>query len=245
MELGTHRAERYNFAVRRSFLPVLALTALPAGVMAAPGPAPTDASGRRYVVAAIGDSLTDTRAGGGGYLAALRARCPESRFDAYGVGGQRTDHMRWRFSSDLWGRSTPWLDKPKYTHVIVLGGVNDLAATSLFDARIGRIQQNLSFMFRQARANGVTVVALTVPPFGRLRGVADRRLEATVRLNRWIVDEAAADHAVDINPLLSCGDPAVLCPRYRRFANDPIHWGKRGHEAVGQALHRAVFSDCR
>lgn len=232
-------------------MPVLALTALTAGMaLAAPGPATAGsaAHGRRYVVAAIGDSLTDTRAGGGGYLAALRARCPESRFDAYGVGGQRTDHMRWRFGADLWGKNAPWPKKPKYSHVLVLGGVNDLASTSLFDARTERIQRNLSYMFRRGRENGLSVVALTVPPFGRLRGFEDRRLEATARLNRWILDEAArghVDHAVDINPLLSCGDPAVLCPTYRRFANDQIHWGKRGHETVGQALHRQVFSDCR
>src|SRR5210317_450497 len=43
---------------------------------------------RRYVVAAMGDSLTDPRSFGGKYLKLLRKRCPKSRFDSYGVGGQ-------------------------------------------------------------------------------------------------------------------------------------------------------------
>jgi lysophospholipase L1-like esterase len=203
---------------------------------------------RRYVVAAIGDSLTDIRAGGGKYLAALSKKCPESRFDAYGVGGQRTDHMRWRFVSDLFGKSTPWRKKPHYTHVIVLGGVNDLAAASMTDARIGRIERNLAYMYKKGRAKGLGVIAVTVPPFGRLKGSVDKRLDATERLNRWIVQRGKKGEvqvAVDIHPLLSCGDPAVLCPRYRRFADDQVHWGKTGHERVADALYDKAFSDCR
>src|SRR5690606_6468882 len=42
---------------------------------------------RVYRVAAMGDSLTDPRSHGGKYLEYLRKRCPESRFDSYGIGG--------------------------------------------------------------------------------------------------------------------------------------------------------------
>jgi len=215
-------------------------------VFGAPGKAEAP-PGRRYVVAAIGDSLTDPRSGGGKYLKALAQRCPESRFDAYGVGGQRTDHMRWRISDDLFGRSTPWQKRPHYDHVIILGGVNDLAQAPIRDARIERIKQNLSEMYRAARARGVTVVALTVPPWGKLRGGFDRRAAATELLNGWIRSRRSAgqvDEVVDIHPLLSCGDKDVLCPKHRRFINDNIHWGSAGHELVAEALHRQVFSDC-
>jgi hypothetical protein len=216
-------------------------------VLAAPGRAESP-PGRRYVVAAIGDSLTDTRAGGGRYLRFLADRCPESRFDAYGVGGQRTDHMRWRLTDNLFGRSTPWLERPRYSHVIILGGVNDLAAATPREARIDRIKANLGQMYRTARARGVSVVALTVPPWGRLRGVTDKRTAATEQLNDWIREQAtsgAVDHTVDIHGLLSCGDAQVLCPKNRRVANDHIHWGRAGHEIVAEALRREVFSDCR
>ena len=215
-------------------------------VLGAPGRAETLA-GRRYVVAAIGDSLTDPRSGGGKYLKSLAERCPESRFDAYGVGGQRTDHMRWRLTEDLFGRSTPWHKRPQYTHVIILGGVNDLAAATPRDARIERIKGNLSQMYRTARSRGVSVVALTLPPWGRLRGIPDKRAGATDALNAWILEQqgsGAVDHAVDIYGALSCGDARLLCPKHRRFANDHIHWGTAGHSVVAELLHREVFSDC-
>lgn len=216
-------------------------------VLAAPGRAEV-ASGRRYVVAAVGDSLTDTRAGGGRYLRFLADRCPESRFDAYGIGGQRTDHMRWRLTDNLFGRSTPWHERPRYTHVIILGGINDLAAATPREARIERIKANLGQMYKTARARGVSVVALTVPPWGRLRGVTDKRTAATELLNAWILEQATSgvvEHAVDIHGPLSCGDAQVLCPKNRRFANDHIHWGRAGHEIVADALSRQVFADCR
>lgn len=226
----------------------LVATLLGFGLLALGAPGRADPPhGKRYVVAAVGDSLTDTRSGGGKYLKALSERCPESRFDGYGIGGQRTDHMRWRLPDHLFGRGTPWRPRPSYTHVIILGGVNDLAQAPIRDARIERIKQNLSEMYRAARARGVTVVALTVPPWGKLRGGFDRRAAATELLNGWIRSRRSAgqvDEVVDIHPLLSCGDKDVLCPKHRRFINDNIHWGSAGHELVAEALHRQVFSDC-
>ncbi|MBI3200946.1 MAG: SGNH/GDSL hydrolase family protein [Myxococcales bacterium] len=216
-------------------------------VLGAPGRADTR-SGTRYVVAAVGDSLTDTRAGGGKYLKALSERCPESRFDSYGIGGQRTDHMRWRLADHLFGRGTPLRPRPSYTHVIILGGVNDLAAATPREARIDSIKRNLSQMYKTARDRGVAVVAVTIPPWGRLRGARDKRAEATDALNDWIREQqpsGAVDHAVDIHGLLSCGDPQVLCPKNRRFPNDNVHWGALGHQVVADQLYRDVFSDCR
>ncbi|MEB2311256.1 MAG: SGNH/GDSL hydrolase family protein [Sorangiineae bacterium] len=204
---------------------------------------------KRYVVAAIGDSLTDPRAGGGLYLKELALRCPESRFDAYGIGGQQTRHMRARFARDVFGDGSAGgvAPKPAYTHVLILGGVNDLLAGSIRDARVKAIEENLRAMYRTARERGVAVVALTIAPWGKLRGVDDRRLAATRSLDVWIRAQAAigaVDHALDTYPLLSCGDPDELCPAYRRFADDSVHWGQRGHALVGAALFREVFPDC-
>jgi hypothetical protein len=233
------------------------------GVLALPAPAASrdlgaappcelpgaEGGGRRYLVAAIGDSLTDLRVGGGRYVRYLGRRCPGSRFDAYGVGGQQTSHMRWRFLHDVFGvgqREGP--RKPRYSHVIVLGGVNDLTAGTLGSARIERIRDNLSFMYAEARRRGVQVVALTVPPWGRLRGVRDRRRQATESLNAWIAGQAGAghvDHVVALRPLLECGATGVLCPRYRLLPQDDVHWGLAGHEVVARELHARVFADCR
>ncbi len=200
---------------------------------------------RPYVVAAIGDSLTDVRVGGGRYLGMLARRCPQSRFDAYGVGGQRTNHMRWRFLEDVFGVGARTA-KPIYTHVIVLGGINDLAAAPTTGVGLHDIQRNLLFMYQAARSRGVKVVALTLPPWGYAPG-RDLRPEVTRSLNRWIMGLPATgqvDFAVDIHPLLSCGDGDVLCERFRVRPDDAVHWNEAGHEVVAAALARAVFGDC-
>ena len=214
---------------------ILGTTAL---VAAAPNPTrPT--TERVYRVAAIGDSLTDTRVGGGRYLDALRKKCPESRFDAYGVGGQQTLHMRWRFQRDV-------LNK-RYTDVIVLGGVNDLSARSPSYANTSQARKNLAYMYESAHKKGLRVIALTVPPWGKLK-FGDRRPEATRELNRWILEQRESgkvDVAVDIQPLLACGDPMNLCSAYRRYPQDAIHWSRAGHDVVAGALATEAFADCR
>jgi hypothetical protein len=92
------------------------------------------------------------------------------------------------------------------------------------------------------------VVGLTIPPWGRLAGVRDARARATDALNDWILarpEHGAVDHAVDVRPLLTCGDERVLCPALRRFPDDLVHWNDAGHRAVADLLEREVFADCR
>jgi lysophospholipase L1-like esterase len=214
-------------------------------LLAAPAPASAaDHTGRRYLVAAVGDSLTDPRSGGGRYLRALQQRCPESRFDAHGVGGQRTDHMRWRFAHDVLGhgRARP---APRYSHVIIFGGINDLLGSSIHHAPITRSQRNLSYMYRLARKHSVSVVAVTIPPWGRLAGVDDARARATDALNDWMFTSAEVDVVADIRPALSCGDSRSLCPRLRRYPNDLVHWNAEGHRLVADVLLQTAFADCR
>ena len=201
---------------------------------------------RRHVVAAIGDSLTDTRVGGGRYMSYLAEKCPKSRFDAYGVGGQQTRHMRWRFTQDLFGdglRGAP--PKPAYTDVIVLGGVNDLSGGTVDEARLAKTREQLSWMYRTGHERGLRVIALTVPPWGGWRRAHDRRV--TEEINGWILGRQAAgevDVAIDIHPLLTCGDDEQLCARFRMTPRDTIHWSPAGHETVASAVQRAAFSDC-
>lgn len=204
-------------------------------------------SRRRYVVAALGDSLTDTRVGGGRYMAMLGKKCPESRFDAYGVGGQQTRHLRWRFTQDLFGEGlgATVAKKPGYTHVIILGGVNDLSGGVVEETRLAKTKEHLSWMYRTAHERSLKVVALTVPPWGGVRGDHDRAVTADI--NGWIREQAhtgAVDHAVDIHPLLACGSNESLCDPLRKIPQDPIHWGNEGHSVVAAALHREVFADC-
>ena len=226
------------------------LTALCAFAFAEPKEGkPPPVKQRRYVVAAMGDSLTDPRSFGGKYLDVLRRRCPGSRFDSYGVGGQMVNQMRRRFARDVLGQP-PDEDNPKpsYTHVIVLGGLNDILSDESASRTNDKIVKDLQAMFKLAQDGGLEVVAVTLPPWAGFERYHNRRRQAsTLLINRWLRRQAGkggrVDRVLDAYPLLSCGQPAFLCQPYA--LKDQVHWSKQGHEVIGQALHRQIFSDCR
>jgi lysophospholipase L1-like esterase len=220
-------------------IPVVALA-----VFVVPGRALADPPPKiPVIVAAMGDSLTDARSHGGKFLDVLRERCPRSRFDNYGKGGEMVNQMRRRFAEDLFAPG-----KPKYTHVIVFGGVNDLYS----DLTAGRtptlIERDLTVMYEEAHRHGAKVVALTVAPWGGFtRYFNASRSGATLEVNRWILaqrEAGAIDAAVDAFTLLSCGDPTVLCPRYMAPYKDGLHFGDVGHDRLGVALFVQAFSNC-
>jgi len=194
------------------------------------------------VVAAMGDSLTDTRSNGGKYLDALRRRCPNSRFDNYGKGGEMVNQMRRRFD-ELFAS-----DKPRYTHVIVFGGVNDLYSDLTAGRTPALIERDLSAMYETAHKHGAKVVALTVAPWGGFtRYFNASRAAGTLEVNRWILaqrDSRAVEAAIDAYGLLSCGEPTALCPRFVAPFNDGLHFGPPGHEVLGEELFAHVFASC-
>ncbi|MBW2522857.1 MAG: SGNH/GDSL hydrolase family protein [Deltaproteobacteria bacterium] len=229
-----------------------ALAAITAAAGASPLAAPARAATsppttRRYTVAAMGDSLTDPKSHGGKYLEVLRKRCPKSRFDSYGVGGQMVNQMRRRFARDVLGEPPdPDEPKPKYTHVLILGGINDICSDRSARRTNDKIKRDLSAMYRMAQERDIEVIALTMPPWGGFKRYYNRRREAsTLYLNQWIraqVGAGTVDVIFDTYPIMSCGRPTHLCDRYGW--PDRVHWNKEGHRVVGEALHRAVFADC-
>lgn len=206
-----------------------------------PGPSPRPRS-----VAAMGDSLTDPRVGGGKYLEALRKLCPESRFDSYGRGGEMVNQMERRFAREILARGP---EREPYTDVIVFGGVNDLYSDLTAGRTFDRITGDLSKMYRAARSRGLRVIAVTIAPWGGFKRYFNAsRAAATLRVNDWIrsrLDEGEVDAVVDAHALLSCGDPEVLCERLAKPFTDGIHFGPEGHQKLGRAIHDAAFRDCR
>src|SRR6185436_1312888 len=101
----------------------------------------------------IGDSLTDFAVNGGLYLRYLRDRCPESRFDGFGKGGEMVNQMRRRFVRDVFGPGAP-----KYPHAIVFGGVNDLYSDLTANRTVSKIEGDLSTMYTAAHDHGAKVI---------------------------------------------------------------------------------------
>jgi lysophospholipase L1-like esterase len=243
---GPRRLLARSWAPREAWA---AAAPVPAAASAKGRPAPKKSppATRRYLVAAMGDSLTDPKSHGGKYLEHLRKRCPKSRFDSYGVGGNMLNQMRKRFARDVLGEPPdPKNKKPRYTHLIMLGGINDICSDESATRTNDKIQADFSAMFDAARTRDIRIVALTLPPWaGFTRYYNKRRGASTLALNAWLKEEHEqhkVDALLDIYPMLSCGDPEFLCPRYGW--PDQVHWSKEGHLVVGKALYQHVFSDC-
>lgn len=200
-------------------------------------------SSRICVVAAVGDSLTDYRAHGGGYLRYLAQRAPQSRFDNFGRGGDMVNQMRRRFEAEVRPRLA------EYSHVIVFGGVNDLYSNLTAGRSNDKIQRDLSAMYAAAKAAGARLVAITVAPWGGFaRYFTEARSLSTRQLNGWIAEQQAlgvVDRVVDSVPLLSCGDAERLCPEVSAPFKDGLHFGPEGHRRLGQALYEQEFRECR
>jgi lysophospholipase L1-like esterase len=203
-------------------------------------------AGRRYVVAAMGDSLTDLRSPGGGrYLTFLSERCPKSRFDSYGKGGQMVNQMRARFARDV--LNTPVTPgKPSYSHVLVFGGVNDIGSDETALRTNDKITADLALMYQAAHQAGMQVVALTIAPWGGFKKYYNpRRAASTRKVNEWIktqVQQGAVDEVIDTGPLLSCGEPEHLCAPHAQ--RDGLHLSADGHRKLAAALAEQVFKDC-
>jgi lysophospholipase L1-like esterase len=213
---------------------------------AASVPSPT---ARHYVVAVLGDSLSDPRSSGGKYLDYLRDRCPKSRFDSYAKGGEMVNQMRRRFAGDVFsGNADAGLPGVEYTHVIVFGGVNDLLSDKTAGRTPQKIQDDLTAIYATAREHGARVIAITVAPWGGNPEYNPSRAAATREVNQFVTEQVGAgavDHVVDSARVLSCGNPERLCPRYGGPFKDGLHFGSEGHKALGEALHGQVFSDCQ
>lgn len=198
---------------------------------------------QKVVVAALGDSLTDAKSAGGRYLEVLAKRCPESRFDNFGKGGDMVNQIRRRFERDVLASGTA------YTHVLVFGGVNDLYSDLTAGRTPAKISADLSAIYRASRARGWKVVALTVAPWGGFtKYYNERRGAATRELNAWIAERATqqeVDHVIDAYALLACGDPERLCKEYAGSLRDGLHFGAPGHEKLGAAIYEQAFTNCR
>jgi lysophospholipase L1-like esterase len=224
-------------------------SAPPAAVQSPQNPEPPSAAGskppgagQRYVIAAVGDSLTDPRSHGGGYLDYVKAHCPKIEIDNFGRGATMVTQMRRHFDQEI--ASSP----KQYTHLVVFGGVNDLYSDLTAFRTPSKIEGDLSYMYATAKARGMKVVALTVAPWGGFtRYFNPSRAGATHAVNAWIREQPAQGHVdavVDAFALLSCGDPDELCERFFRPFKDGIHFGPEGHRLLGAALYQAAFSDC-
>jgi lysophospholipase L1-like esterase len=193
-------------------------------------------------VLVLGDSLTDEKVGGGGFVKILREHCKRASFDNRAKGGFMVNQMRKRLETEVLPEGQ------KYSHAIVFGGVNDLYSDQTANRTLPRIESDLSRIYGALKARDVLVIAVTVTPWGDFKKwFTPERGQHTLALNDWILSQPAAGAiltSVDAYPLLSCGDPQKLCPALALPHKDGLHFGKAGHEKLAQALLAGPFQSC-
>jgi hypothetical protein len=208
-------------------------------------------SGCGSKIAVIGDSHT---AGSSTYVARLRALCTGTEIknedgdpatlqskpagmstedwrsspkDKYAFVGKSTAQML----SDLGGVLRAW---PPDT-LIVLGGTNDL--TSNWET----VRTRLLDMYNMAKAQGIRVVAVTIPPYK----TAGNRNEAEVtnlkRLNTWIMTESPADIKVNTYTDLVRAGTDDVNPDYFGSSPTSYHMNPAGHQLVARKIHERLM----
>jgi lysophospholipase L1-like esterase len=210
----------------------------PAEARTAPLPPPVPPK-----ILVLGDSLTDPKSHGGGFLDHLRERCPGLTVANFAKGGFMVNQMRRRFVKEV----LPGADAAGYTHLLVFGGVNDLYSDETAGRTPEKVAADLTYLFDEARARKWKIVALTVAPWGGFKQYdSPKRRAATARLNRWILGQAAPPEitVLPTGPLLTCGDSEVLCADVAGGARDGLHFGREGHRRLGEALRRLAFPEC-
>lgn len=124
-----------------------------------------------------------------------------------------------------------------YTHFCLLGGVNDIAG----GATLASIQGRLSYMWSQAKALGMVVVAMTLTPWEGSSAWTSAFQSVTDSLNSWIRSQAAANGYVLVDTNLLLRDPAnptKLLPAYD--ATDHIHPNALGRQVMAAAIRSAI-----
>jgi lysophospholipase L1-like esterase len=201
-----------------------------------PAPAP-QAARRECNLLAAGDSLTDPRSGGGGYLD-LAVRACHCRVTNLGKGGAMVNQMRKRFVAQLEGTHE------LYTHAVIFGGVNDLYSDLTAKRTVRKINADLEAMYQASKARGLNVVAITVAPWGGFkRYFSQHRWANTLEVNAWIrasTSRGLSDAVIDAEHLLACGDAQRICESYAVPYRDGLHFGPKGHHQIALALVRAL-----
>ena len=162
---------------------------------------------------------------------------PSTEVRVSGICGELTSEMAMRFRRDVL--------QHRPTHVVLLGGTNDLG----WNAQPADIMRNLVKMYELARAADVLPVPVTVPSVRVDVAGGGPEAEAWLRqhverrrlLNRLIEDYAAAKKLqwIDLFTATADRETGQLAAVY---SNDGLHLTTAGYRLLACLLYDSVFS---
>ncbi|MFA6257659.1 MAG: GDSL-type esterase/lipase family protein [Candidatus Paceibacterota bacterium] len=146
-----------------------------------------------------------------------------------GVGGYTTAQMLQKLRSDTSVNG-------EFGSAWVWGGTNDL----ITGVSVDEIKKNLQDIYNILHYRGITVVALTVMPFGNWKGdpafplwgpwTPEKQVQLE-ELNHWIINEAQVDHVVNLSWVADPNNPFIINPR--RDRGDGVHVTDETYRDVG------------
>jgi lysophospholipase L1-like esterase len=162
---------------------------------------------------------------------------PAVRVSVSGICGELTGEMTRRF------RLAVLAHEP--THVVILGGTNDLGSNALLED----IMCNLLKMYELAAAAGIKPVPVTVPS---IRVGDDLRSEEGCRwfaahldrrhqLNTLILRYAESKRLVAFDLFAATAEPETQ-QLAARYSNDGLHLTTAGYRLVAERLYQEVFA---
>jgi lysophospholipase L1-like esterase len=154
-----------------------------------------------------------------------------------GVCGELTREMAMRFRRDVL--------QHRPTHVVVLGGTNDLG----WNAAPADIMSNLVKMHELARASEITPVPVTVPSLRAdvseggvdAQSWLEQHVERRCQLNALIEDYAVSTHLAWVDLFTATADPETR-QLAAQYSNDGLHLTTAGYRLLARLLYDQVFA---
>jgi len=155
-----------------------------------------------------------------------------------GVCGELTSEMAMRFRRDVL--------QHRPTHVVVLGGTNDLG----WNAAPADIMRNLVKMHELARASQITPVPVTVPSLRvdvseggvDAQSWLEQHLERRRLLNALIEDYAVSKQLAWVDLFTATADPETS-QLAAQYSNDGLHLTTAGYRLLARLLYNQVFAN--
>jgi len=140
-----------------------------------------------------------------------------------GIGSNTSRQIADRFTTDVVAYSPAWVQ--------ILAGTNDTSAADNTTA-------NLQEMYEAAEANGIRVLALTIPP---TQSTTAEKRQWHMTVNDWIV-KYAADHPniIVANLGQAWHDPATVWQPVSGYLPDGTHPGATAAVAGGRVIYEAL-----
>ena len=149
----------------------------------------------------------------------------EAEFINEGINGNTTDNMLRRFYRSV--------IKHEPTHLVILGGANDV----LWQESIDRIVHNLQTIAEKAREAGIKVIMAT--PTGIDHREVERRLD---RIRAWIKSYARQNDLPVIDFAAAYFDAEGKI-RSELLLPDGAHPNKNGYRAMFEEIDKNIFRD--